>query len=303
MDLAKGIVLLFRSVLFEIGTVCDNGNLFVIDSTPHDVTFEGIGEGHDMIGPPDKNVSTPSSRLITRRSFNAPTAIIDSGHRSRISRTQGQRFICDTKKPAMPQKNCGDASGDNNINVLHPPALGNRRKHVGYVVEGAFLYAFVGAQVRFYPQNSNPVFLIPLVILVLITGIEDAVGMVGRAGDNRHSEPGPHPALGIFIGARGRGVDFGGEIVGRKQYMHMIILFTTEPQRSQRNDFFLTGRERRPLKNSSPAVADFTYWVFYHDVYTANLIYRMKFGPKGKASARRACGVYVFRRHSGKHKK
>ena len=55
-----------------------------------------------------RNSSTFSSQSSAFDSFIAPTARIDSGHRSRSSNTHGTRFIRLTAYAAHAVKNCGD---------------------------------------------------------------------------------------------------------------------------------------------------------------------------------------------------
>ena len=55
-----------------------------------------------------KNISSFSSQRMAAEFFMAPTALIDSGHRSRSSKTQGRRLSPPTIQAAQAVKNCGD---------------------------------------------------------------------------------------------------------------------------------------------------------------------------------------------------
>ena len=55
-----------------------------------------------------RNISSRSSMRIANESFMAPTALMDSGHRSRSSNTYGMRFIRLTTYAAQAVKNWGD---------------------------------------------------------------------------------------------------------------------------------------------------------------------------------------------------
>ncbi len=52
--------------------------------------------------------SSHSRNRVTSPFFIAPTAAIDSGQMSRISRTNRTRFSQWYQTPAQPQKNCGE---------------------------------------------------------------------------------------------------------------------------------------------------------------------------------------------------
>ena len=55
-----------------------------------------------------RNISSRSSMRMANDSFMAPTALMDSGHRSRSSNTYGMRFMRLTTYAATAVKNCGD---------------------------------------------------------------------------------------------------------------------------------------------------------------------------------------------------
>ncbi len=54
--------------------------------------------------------SSFSSQRMAADSFMAPTALMDSGHRSRNSKTNGTRFSAPTAQPATAVKNCGEVA-------------------------------------------------------------------------------------------------------------------------------------------------------------------------------------------------
>lgn len=99
----------------------------------------------------------------------------------------------------------------------------HRAEHVGNVIRDAADCALVGGDVRPDATDVDTFNDFTLDETVPIPVVDDALGTVRRAGDNRDFMTLRRPTPAVLVRARRRRIAFGREVVGKKQNAHGAI--------------------------------------------------------------------------------
>ena len=226
---ARGVHALAGSVALQVRAVGHDADLAARDAPAHDVAFEGVGQGDDVVGLAVQEALDPFEGLDH-------AAILDSAHGDdgfgpQVADLQHPRAALHARHevPGHAAEELG-RGGHDQVHVLHPPALGHGREHEGHVVGRALGEALVGAQVGADAQHLDAVLLLPGVERIPEARIDHAAGVARVAGQDRDPVAGAHPALGVLVGARGRGVHLGREIVAQKEDMHVSAVLLDDDE-------------------------------------------------------------------------
>lgn len=197
---ARLVHALARTVPLQVRAVGDDADLLGRDAPAHDVAFEGVGQGNDVVGLAVQEALNPFEGLD--HATVADGAHGDDGFGPQVSDLQHPGAVLETghEIPAHAAEELGRGR-DNQVHVLHPPALRHGREHEGHVVGRALHEALVRAQVRAHPEHPDAVLLFPCMDRVFEARIDHSARMARMAGQDRDLVPGPDPALGVLIGA------------------------------------------------------------------------------------------------------
>ena len=146
----------------------------------------------------------------------ADTARIESGHRSRSSKTHGRRLTTESASLGQGREELG-RGGDDHVGGDEQPLRDERASGEAQVVEDSFGEPSVWCHVAPDANDLDPSYDLTMEKSILIPGIDLPSGKVRGASDHRDISAHRHPLPAVFEGAGRGGVRFGWEVVREEQ--------------------------------------------------------------------------------------
>jgi hypothetical protein len=190
---------------------------------PVSTRLKELGDADDARGAPVEEVFELAQRSDRRVSRMAPTATIESGHRSRNSKTKG------ASQPGHHQRRTGceelRRGADDHIRARQEGAGEDRRNHETHVIQRALEEALVGGDVG--PHTNHVDAIHGLAAATAHCGSRHVFSRWENSALRSplsHDGP-PPPSAGVLEGTRGRGIGLGRKVVGQEEDVHRATVY------------------------------------------------------------------------------